>query len=95
MDEFEANFKLFAFAYLLLVVVIYGRKSFIKCGLGHSAIKKLRPKFTNFCNKLVCLSLASLSQPSLMFVGKTTAYLNEAPHRYSTLKEAPSITHKH
>jgi len=34
-------------------------------------------------------------QPSLMFVSKAGAYLNEAPLRCSTLGCAPSLTHQH
>ncbi len=36
-----------------------------------------------------------LFYPGLMFLGKIDAYLSEALFRYSTLKQAPGLTHKY
>jgi hypothetical protein len=47
----------------------------------------LRPRVTNFCNKLECLPLASL-------VNKAGAYPSETLLRCSTLGWAPGLAHK-
>jgi hypothetical protein len=39
----------------------------------------------SYSNKLECLPLASLLQPSLVFVGKAGPYTVEEPFRFSTL----------
>jgi hypothetical protein len=41
----------------------------------------LHPNFPNVLNKLECLSLETLLQPSLMFVGKARAYRSEPPFK--------------
>ncbi len=52
-------------------------------------------KFTNICNKLECLMLASLYGLIWSFAVKAEAYLSEAPLCCSTLGYAPGLTLKH
>ncbi len=52
---------------------------------GPNDIKKICPKFSNVRNKQECLSLASLSIPSIMLESKAGVYPIESPFRYSTL----------
>ncbi len=56
---------------------------------GAYIIKLIADVIYGFRNKL------EFFQPSLVFAGKARAYPTEAPFRCSTLRKAPSLTHKH
>jgi hypothetical protein len=57
----------------------------IGCQRGGPVLKNfLRPKFTDFSNKLVFVP-GKPFQPCLMFVGKAGAYPSETPFRGSTI----------
>ncbi len=59
-------------------------KTFITLTPGPNVKKILSPYFTNFCNKLECLSLTFFFQPCLMFVGKALSLpYNGAPESAS------------
>jgi hypothetical protein len=68
---------------LLRYGINYGRKKL--CHGGPSGLNAIKLEFTNFCKKARALMLGKPFQPSLMFAGKDTASLSEAPFSSFTL----------